>query len=320
MPRTGAGSTRGPASRRGRRDLTRFVLWHSFLDSSGGRFRPTQLQYVLAGVGGCPGPHTVRWKWHSGLLVPLHDPVGVQEHYCSTEGSCWSLCAALSCQSACHVMSCDMCLFARSPWRPPQTDLSQSIRRPRWWQQVRRQMRGGERQGHSCMRVHDFAAAVLVSQLTKPEHLLHRLRPCTAGCLSALFLCDWEMSLDLCVHCKQFWWGVYSVRRAPDDWPDVATLIDNNYRNMHARDVKTKGREAADEESVPFLGATLPTVLIQFLDSIVSVCRLTDLDPVMEEYASRVAYCIPILANAAVTYDVSIQQTPEMQKEAGSIG
>ena len=110
------------------------------------------------------------------------------------------------------------------------------------------------------------------------------------------------------------------MRRAPDDWPDVATLIDNNYRNMHARDVKTTGREAADKESVPFLGATLPTVLIQFLDAhIVSVCRLTDLDPVMEEYASRVAY-FPILANAAVTYDVSIQQTPEMQKEAGSIG
>ena len=45
------------------------------------------------------------------------------------------------------------------------------------------------------------------------------------------------------------------MRRAPDEWPDVATLVDNNYRNMHARDVKTKGREAADEESVPFLGA-----------------------------------------------------------------
>ena len=57
------------------------------------------------------------------------------------------------------------------------------------------------------------------------------------------------------------------MRRSPDDWPDVATLIDNNYRNMHARDVKTKGRQAADEESVPFLGATLPTVLIQFLDA-----------------------------------------------------
>ena len=40
------------------------------------------------------------------------------------------------------------------------------------------------------------------------------------------------------------------MRRAPDEWPDVATLVDNNYRNMHARDVKTKGREAADEERV----------------------------------------------------------------------
>ena len=53
---------------------------------------------------------------------------------------------------------------------------------------------------------------------------------------------------------------------------------------------------------------------------IVSVWRLTNLDPVMQEYASRVAYCIPILANAAMGNDVSIQQTPEMQKEAGSIG
>ena len=35
----------------------------------------------------------------------------------------------------------------------------------------------------------------------------------------------------------------------------MATLIDNNYRNMHKRDVESKGREAADEESVPFLGA-----------------------------------------------------------------
>ena len=45
------------------------------------------------------------------------------------------------------------------------------------------------------------------------------------------------------------------MRRAPDDWPDVATLIDNNFRNMHKRDVESKGREAADEESVLFLGA-----------------------------------------------------------------
>ena len=46
------------------------------------------------------------------------------------------------------------------------------------------------------------------------------------------------------------------MRKAPHHWPDVATLIDNNYRNMHARDVKSKDREAVDEESVPFVGAT----------------------------------------------------------------
>ena len=44
------------------------------------------------------------------------------------------------------------------------------------------------------------------------------------------------------------------MRRAPDDWRDVATLIDNNFRNMRKRDVESKGRKAADEESVLFLG------------------------------------------------------------------
>ncbi|CAL1160442.1 unnamed protein product, partial [Cladocopium goreaui] len=78
------------------------------------------------------------------------------------------------------------------------------------------------------------------------------------------------------------WWGqgVYSVRRAPHEWPDVATLVDNNFRNMHRRDVASKGRETADKE-----------------------------------YTARVAYCIPILVNAAKCFDVSTQQTPEMQTE-----
>jgi hypothetical protein len=43
----------------------------------------------------------------------------------------------------------------------------------------------------------------------------------------------------------------------------------------------------------------------------------------MQEYRSRVAYCIPILANVAMTYDVSVQQTPEMVekgKPAGVLG
>lgn len=75
------------------------------------------------------------------------------------------------------------------------------------------------------------------------------------------------------------WWGqgVYTVRKAPHEWADVAVLIDNNYRNMHARDTASDGREAADQE-----------------------------------YRSRVAYCIPILVNAPMTCDVSIQQAPEM--------
>ena len=148
MPRTGAGSTRGPASRRGRRDLTRFVLWHSFLDSSCGRFRPTQL---LAGVGGCPGPHTVRWKWRSGLLVPLHDPVGVYEHYCSTEESCWSLCAALSCQSSCHdvmwhVSFCPLTLTTATNWleseHPKASLVTGGPKANAWW--------GKGRASHAC--------------------------------------------------------------------------------------------------------------------------------------------------------------------------
>ena len=63
-----------------------------------------------------------------------------------------------------------------------------------------------------------------------------------------------------------------------------------------------------------------PHFWCNFLDVyIANVWRLTNLDPVKQDYASRVAYCIPILANATMCYDVSIQQTPEMQTEADSI-
>eukprot|EP00435_Cladocopium_sp_Y103_P060592 s1011_g22.t1 len=78
------------------------------------------------------------------------------------------------------------------------------------------------------------------------------------------------------------WWGqgVYTVQKAPHEWADVAMLVDNNYRNMHALKTQTHGRKAADQE-----------------------------------YRSRVAYCIPILVNAAMTCDVSMQQTPEMREK-----
>ena len=47
--------------------------------------------------------------------------------------------------------------------------------------------------------------------------------------------------------------------------------------------------------------------------------RQTNLAPVAQEYTARVAYCIPILVNAAKCFDVSIQQTPEMQTEAAFV-
>ncbi|CAK9021889.1 unnamed protein product [Durusdinium trenchii] len=83
------------------------------------------------------------------------------------------------------------------------------------------------------------------------------------------------------------WWGrgVYSVRKAPNQWPNIETLLDNNYRNMMKRDIELKGREAT-----------------------------------VEEYHSRVAYCIPMLVDACCAYDVSKRQTPEMVEKGKPIG
>ncbi|CAK9021973.1 unnamed protein product, partial [Durusdinium trenchii] len=83
------------------------------------------------------------------------------------------------------------------------------------------------------------------------------------------------------------WWGrgVYSVRKAPDEWPSVETILDNNYRNMLKRDIDLKGREAA-----------------------------------IQDYRSRVAFCIPILVNASIAYDVSERPTPEMVEQGKPAG
>ena len=73
------------------------------------------------------------------------------------------------------------------------------------------------------------------------------------------------------------WWGrgVYTVRKAPDEWQDIEALMDNNFRNMLRRDVEKLGREAA-----------------------------------LQLYKGRVAYCIPILASSSSLYDVSLRQNP----------
>ena len=82
MPTNGAGSTRALASRRGRRNSTHVVLSRR----EGGDWVQPPLQ-LPAGVAGCPGPDSVQWKWRSRVLLSLHDPVGVYEHYGSTEES-----------------------------------------------------------------------------------------------------------------------------------------------------------------------------------------------------------------------------------------
>ncbi|CAK9052231.1 unnamed protein product [Durusdinium trenchii] len=83
------------------------------------------------------------------------------------------------------------------------------------------------------------------------------------------------------------WWGagVYSVQKPPDEWPNLERLLDNNYRRMLKRDIDLKGREAA-----------------------------------VKEYRSRVSFCIPILVNASVAYDVSKRRTPEMVKQGKPVG
>ena len=58
--------------------------------------------------------------------------------------------------------------------------------------------------------------------------------------------------LSTAVTCSQLRLGVYCVAKAPHQWPDVAAIIDYNYRNVYKRDVELKGSEFADQESVPF--------------------------------------------------------------------
>ena len=108
------------------------------------------------------------------------------------------------------------------------------------------------------------------------------------------------------------------MRRAPHEWPDVATLVDNNFRNMHKRDVASKGREAADKERVPSFGFHISVVQYRFFLVLPAFDQSNNLRS-CQEYMARVAYCIPVLVNAAKCFDVSFQQTPEMQTEAAFV-
>ena len=69
----------------------------------------------------------------------------------------------------------------------------------------------------------------------------------------------------------------------PDLWKDRYELLDNNFRNMMARDEK-------DPEKGP--------------------------EYVEKEYPPRAAFCVPILINPEDAFDVAVRATPEMV-EAG---
>ena len=105
----------------------------------------------------------------------------------------------------------------------------------------------GKRQIRLRMRVLYFATTC-VSHLNKCEGSLQPTVQLQLFCvMSDGFLGTF---LSTAVICSQLRLGVYCIRKAPHQWPDVAAIIDNNFRNMYRRDVALKGREVADQENV----------------------------------------------------------------------
>ncbi|CAK9027450.1 Nephrocystin-3, partial [Durusdinium trenchii] len=84
------------------------------------------------------------------------------------------------------------------------------------------------------------------------------------------------------------WWGkgVYSVRKPPDEWENIDAIIENNYLNMKKRDIEKAEKQGPEA-----------------------------VKDVEESYRSKVAFCIPILVNSSIAYDVSKRQTPEMVEQ-----
>lgn len=112
--------------------------------------------------------------------------------------------------------------------------------------------------------------------------------------------------------------GVYTVRKAPHEWPDMAALLDNNFRNMLARDAERQGVEAARKETTQQIGWIFVWSFPMKASKQQNSC--TSWKSTLQEYFGRIAYCIPILAFESCIYDVSMTQTPEMKQQARSGG
>ena len=76
--------------------------------------------------------------------------------------------------------------------------------------------------------------------------------------------------------------GVYTVRKAPHEWPDVETLVDNNFRNMFARDAENDGIDAAKKERCGRFRWALRNLMTSKAE------KTMDLDPVPKIQRGRI--------------------------------
>ena len=134
MRPTGAGSTRGPASRRGRCNLTHFILhvvtlWRSFVADSD--------QPLVAAPARCG-----RMRWTSPSPVEV-----AKSSACSTTRPSWdfgtSRLRAESRWSLRVALSLDSCCGCYHPCAPQTATNCLTIPRLPLWQKVRRPMHGG---------------------------------------------------------------------------------------------------------------------------------------------------------------------------------
>ena len=107
--------------------------------------------------------------------------------------------------------------------------------------------------------------------------------------------------------------GVYTVPKPPDEWRDPEELLDNNYRSM----MKCL---AFQHQCRQQFGERNRLISVSFAFFLIATCDLRrdseqhGADYVEREYPPRVAFCIPIVVNSEMAFDVSVRQTPEMKR------
>ena len=88
------------------------------------------------------------------------------------------------------------------------------------------------------------------------------------------------------------------------------------FLGLLSKSKELKGREAAIQECLGSFRVYLLRLKTWTATMIFPFSGRTWHQICLQEYRSRVAYCIPILANASIAYDVSKRPTPEMVEQA----